>query len=42
MAIGCLREDSAAMDGAPVPIPDFTNGRWCLPRKNPAREAFEI
>ncbi len=28
MAIGCLREDSAAMDGAPVPIPDFTNGRW--------------
>ena len=28
MAIGCLSEDSAAMGGAPVPIPDFTNGRW--------------
>ena len=28
MAVGCLSEDSAAMGGAPVPIPDFTNGRW--------------
>ena len=28
MAIGCLSEDSAAMGGSPVPIPDFTNGRW--------------
>ena len=28
MAIGCLNEDSVAMGGAPVPIPDFTNGRW--------------
>lgn len=28
MAIGCLSEDSAAMGGSPVPIPDFTSGRW--------------
>ncbi len=28
MSIGCLSEDSAAMGGMPVPIPDFTSGRW--------------
>lgn len=28
MAITCLSEDSIAMGGAPVPIPDFTNGMW--------------
>ena len=28
MAVGCLSEDSAALGGTPVPIPDFTNGRW--------------
>ena len=28
MAITCLSEDSVAMGGHPVPIPDFTNGRW--------------
>ena len=28
MSISCLSEDSIAMNGAPVPIPDFTNGRW--------------
>ena len=28
MSIGCLSEDSAAMGGMPVAIPDFTDGRW--------------
>ena len=28
MSITCLSEDSVAMGGAPVAIPDFTNGKW--------------
>jgi hypothetical protein len=28
MSITCLSEQSVAMGGAPVPVPDFTNGRW--------------
>ena len=28
MAVTCLSEDSIAMGSAPVPFPDFTNGRW--------------
>ena len=28
MSITCLSEQSVAMGGHPVPIPDFTNGRW--------------
>jgi hypothetical protein len=28
MAVTCLSEQSVAMGGMPVPIPDFTNGRW--------------
>ncbi len=28
MAITCLSEQSVAMGGTPVPIPDFTNGAW--------------
>ncbi|MDR2079112.1 MAG: hypothetical protein LBP74_05270, partial [Treponema sp.] len=28
MSITPLSEDSAAMGGMPVPIPDFTNGKW--------------
>ena len=27
-AITCLSEQSVAMGGAPVPVPDFTNGEW--------------
>ena len=42
MAITALSEESIAQGGVPVSIPDFTHGRWCLPRKNPAREAFEL
>lgn len=28
MSITCLSEQSVAMGGMPVPIPDFTNGKW--------------
>lgn len=28
MTITCLSEQSAAMGGMPVPVPDFTNGMW--------------
>ena len=28
MAITCLSEQSVAMGGMPVPVPDFTNGMW--------------
>ena len=28
MSISCLSEQSVAMGGAPVAIPDFTNGKW--------------
>lgn len=28
MAVTCLSEQSAAMGGMPVPVPDFTNGLW--------------
>jgi hypothetical protein len=32
MAITALSEESIAKGGAPVNIPDFTGGRWLLPR----------
>ena len=28
MAVTCLSEQSIAIGGAPVPFPDFTNGKW--------------
>lgn len=28
MAVTCLSEQSVAMGGSPVPVPDFTNGEW--------------
>ena len=28
MCISCLSEQSISMGGAPLTIPDFTNGRW--------------
>jgi len=28
MAITALSEESASLNGQPVPIPDFTSGRW--------------
>ena len=42
LSITCLSEASIATGSAPVAIPDFTTGRWCLPRKNPARAAFDL
>ncbi len=42
MSITALSESSIAMGSMPVPIPDFTNGRWYNQRKNPAREEFEF
>lgn len=35
MSITTLSEDSVAMGGAPVPIPDFTNGAWINRGKSP-------
>lgn len=34
MAIGCLSEQSIAMGGAPVAIPDFTDGKWMTRKAN--------
>ena len=42
MAITALSEESIAQGSAPVSIPDFTNGRWCLLRSNPARAEFDL
>ena len=42
LSITCLTEASIATGSAPVAIPDFTAGRWCLPRKNPARAPFDL
>ena len=33
MAITCLSEQSIAMGSMSVAVPDFTNGRWTLPRE---------
>ncbi len=35
MAITCLSEDSIACGSAPVPFPDFTNGKWISRRPRP-------
>lgn len=37
MAVTCLSEQSAAMGGSPVPVPDFTNGKWL--EREPERES---
>ncbi len=39
MAVTVLSEQSAAMGGMPVPIPDFTNGKW-IDRKPFRRSKF--
>ena len=36
MAITCLSEDSIAMGSMPVPVPDFTNGKWINREPAPA------
>jgi predicted dehydrogenase len=35
MSISTLSEDSIALGGAPVPIPDFTNGKWLTRKDRP-------
>ena len=36
MCVTCLSEDSIAMGGAPVAVPDFTNGKWvCREEEEP-------
>lgn len=35
MAVTCLSEQSIAMGSMPVPIPDFTNGRWFTREERP-------
>ena len=39
LAIGPLSEQSIAMGGAPVPMPDFTAGKW-LHREEPVRTKY--
>ena len=41
MAITCLSEQSAAMGGMPVPVPDFTNGSWIC-REAPDRGSYSL
>lgn len=36
MAVTCLSEQSIAMGSAPVPVPDFTDGRWIGREPRPA------
>ena len=39
MSIGPLSEMSVAQNGAPVDIPDFTNGKW-MNREPAVRQKF--
>ena len=41
MVITCLSEQSAAMGGLPVPIPDFTDGMW-MNRKDKVEGMFTL
>ena len=41
MAVTTLSEDSVAMGGAPVAIPDFTNGAW-INRKLPKKSMYSL
>ena len=42
MCISTLSEDSVAMGGAPVPIPDFTRGKWLRERKSKQIEDYRL
>ena len=35
MAVTCLSEQSIAIGSAPVPFPDFTNGKWVYREPEP-------
>ena len=41
MAVTCLSEQSVAMGGMPVPVPDFTGGRW-IGREQPVPGMFAL
>lgn len=42
MAITALTEQSIAMGGAPVPVPDFTEGRWLQKRESFATGEYAL
>ena len=42
MSISTLSEDSIAMGGMPVAIPDFTNGKWIKGRKQSFVEEYRL
>ena len=42
MSVTALSEASIAAGSMPVAIPDFTGGKWVLPRSRPSRRDFEI
>lgn len=42
MAITALSEESVAMGSMPVPIPDFTGGRWLKERKSKATGEYAL
>mgnify|MGYP001053656412 FL=1 len=42
MAITALTEQSIAMGGAPVPVPDFTEGRWLQKRESFATGKYAL
>lgn len=42
MCISALSEDSIAMGGAPVAIPDFTNGKWIKQKEHKQVETYRL
>jgi len=42
MSISALSEDSIAMGGMPVPIPDFTRGKWIKERPRTQIETYRL
>ena len=42
MCITTLSEDSIAKGGAPVNIPDFTNGKWAMYKKTESELEFAL
>ena len=42
MAITALSEHSVAMGGMPVPVPDFTGGRWLQRREKECADEYRL
>ena len=42
MSISALSEQSIALGGAPVPIPDFTRGKWIRGISHPQAENYRL